>query len=340
MKDRRELSSASCASCNRPLGVLVYAQPTEAVVDAASLAQARGYQNLMNRLAEAQRLRGTASVVESQASVHSRPFMKHLLHDGTLVRLGADTLVAARPIELACRSCYLHNMAVISGDESPEPEGLRGARDAARQKRSAALARAREMARARDALGLDEYARGFECNRCGRWADIRGAATAHSRLVRATLHVSEATFNGWRSSARQLPLRPALLQRDYRRSYEAAVAALDRANEVGLLDKVGKGFAPSPPLCESCYGQLEAATNEPKHAPAANGRDPIPPQLRFRVLQRDSFRCQYCGRSAREGAVLHLDHVVPVAAGGETSEANLITACDTCNMGKTDHPVL
>ena len=69
-------------------------------------------------------------------------------------------------------------------------------------------------------------------------------------------------------------------------------------------------------------------------------RDPIPAQLRFRVLQRDGFRCQYCGRSARDGATLHLDHVVPVAAGGETSEDNMISACDTCNLGKSTREVV
>lgn len=69
-------------------------------------------------------------------------------------------------------------------------------------------------------------------------------------------------------------------------------------------------------------------------------RDPIPPQLRFRVLQRDGFRCQYCGRAVRDGATLHLDHVVPVAAGGETTEDNLITACETCNLGKSASEVV
>lgn len=69
-------------------------------------------------------------------------------------------------------------------------------------------------------------------------------------------------------------------------------------------------------------------------------REPIPAQLRFRVLQRDGFRCQYCGRSAADGAALHLDHVVPVADGGETSADNLLTACDQCNLGKGTSPVV
>ena len=70
-------------------------------------------------------------------------------------------------------------------------------------------------------------------------------------------------------------------------------------------------------------------------------REPIPAQLRFKVLQRDGFRCRYCGRGAREdGVVLHADHVVPVVAGGETNEGNLVTACAACNLGKGARAVL
>jgi 5-methylcytosine-specific restriction endonuclease McrA len=32
--------------------------------------------------------------------------------------------------------------------------------------------------------------------------------------------------------------------------------------------------------------------------------------------------------------VLHVDHVVPVAAGGTASEDNLRAACEECNLGK------
>ena len=64
-------------------------------------------------------------------------------------------------------------------------------------------------------------------------------------------------------------------------------------------------------------------------------RDPLPAGLRFRILVRDGFRCRYCGRSGdAPGVVLHVDHVVPVAAGGVTIEDNLRTACEECNLGK------
>lgn len=55
--------------------------------------------------------------------------------------------------------------------------------------------------------------------------------------------------------------------------------------------------------------------------------------LRFDVLSRDGFTCQYCGKSAPD-VELEIDHVVPVARGGGNDKANLIAACDVCNSGK------
>jgi len=64
-----------------------------------------------------------------------------------------------------------------------------------------------------------------------------------------------------------------------------------------------------------------------------NKRIPIPKGVRFNVFKRDGFRCQYCGRAAPD-VILHVDHIVPVAAGGGNDELNLITACQDCNLGK------
>ena len=64
-------------------------------------------------------------------------------------------------------------------------------------------------------------------------------------------------------------------------------------------------------------------------------RDPLPAQVRFSVLQRDGFRCRYCGRTGSDPrVVLHVGYVVPLAAGGATREDKLRTACEECNLGK------
>lgn len=68
---------------------------------------------------------------------------------------------------------------------------------------------------------------------------------------------------------------------------------------------------------------------------ARKKREHITKTTRFEVFKRDSFTCQYCGRSAPE-ALLELDHIEPVASGGGSDVLNLVTACKECNAGKRD----
>ena len=56
--------------------------------------------------------------------------------------------------------------------------------------------------------------------------------------------------------------------------------------------------------------------------------------LRFKILKRYDYKCQICGRNAAGGAVLHVDHKIPIAKGGKTIESNLWVLCDRCNLGK------
>lgn len=61
----------------------------------------------------------------------------------------------------------------------------------------------------------------------------------------------------------------------------------------------------------------------------------IPSSLRFQVLKRDKFTCQYCGRKAPD-VVLHIDHVIPWSKVKEHKIENLKVACSDCNLGKSD----
>lgn len=51
------------------------------------------------------------------------------------------------------------------------------------------------------------------------------------------------------------------------------------------------------------------------------------------VLARDSWTCQYCGRS-KPG--LTVDHVIPRSRGGESVWENIVASCATCNRKKGD----
>ncbi|HVX85553.1 MAG TPA: HNH endonuclease signature motif containing protein [Phycisphaerae bacterium] len=58
--------------------------------------------------------------------------------------------------------------------------------------------------------------------------------------------------------------------------------------------------------------------------------------MRAEVIARAGGRCEYCGLAPQIGqeAVFHIDHVVPRAAGGETTLGNLALACVSCSLHK------
>lgn len=56
-------------------------------------------------------------------------------------------------------------------------------------------------------------------------------------------------------------------------------------------------------------------------------------RLRIAVLERDGYRCVYCGLTSAE-ATLQVDHVNPRSLGGSDDATNLVAACFDCNNGK------
>lgn len=76
------------------------------------------------------------------------------------------------------------------------------------------------------------------------------------------------------------------------------------------------------------------------HIPRARSyRKPIGARARFNILERDGFRCRYCGADASKSR-LHLDHIVPHSANGPDHRCNLVTACRDCNFGKGSKPIV
>jgi len=57
-------------------------------------------------------------------------------------------------------------------------------------------------------------------------------------------------------------------------------------------------------------------------------------ELRLKILARDAGICGYCGADAK-----HVDHIIPVAAGGTDSPENLTAACARCNQLKSDKTI-
>ncbi len=68
----------------------------------------------------------------------------------------------------------------------------------------------------------------------------------------------------------------------------------------------------------------------------------IPLSLRLKILNRDNFRCVFCGKSPATdiGTKLHIDHIVPFSKGGKSTLENLQTLCEECNLGKSNRAVI
>jgi 5-methylcytosine-specific restriction endonuclease McrA len=69
---------------------------------------------------------------------------------------------------------------------------------------------------------------------------------------------------------------------------------------------------------------------------AKTPRIPIPREVRKYVFERDRYQCQSCGKTQLE-AQLTIDHIIPLALGGQNDISNLQTLCWTCNQQKKHH---
>jgi hypothetical protein len=58
--------------------------------------------------------------------------------------------------------------------------------------------------------------------------------------------------------------------------------------------------------------------------------------IRWQVFERDDFKCVSCGASAADGAILHIDHIIPRSKGGKDDMDNYQTLCHLCNIGKSN----
>lgn len=70
---------------------------------------------------------------------------------------------------------------------------------------------------------------------------------------------------------------------------------------------------------------------------SSNQRKLMTQQLRRKIMERDDYTCQSCGKYMPDEVGLHIDHIVPVSKGGKTVESNLQVLCSKCNGSKYNH---
>ena len=63
--------------------------------------------------------------------------------------------------------------------------------------------------------------------------------------------------------------------------------------------------------------------------------DPVPTDIRYKVLAAAKGRCTLCGATSAERRI-EVDHIVPRSRGGSNDISNLQALCDVCNRGKSN----
>lgn len=59
-------------------------------------------------------------------------------------------------------------------------------------------------------------------------------------------------------------------------------------------------------------------------------------ELREKIMKRDNYTCQLCGKYMPDEVGLQVDHITPIAKGGKTVASNLRVLCSKCNGSKSD----
>jgi hypothetical protein len=174
------------------------------------------------------------------------------------------------------------------------------------------------------------YDRSTQEKRFGSWnmALIRADLTISNRINIPDVELFENILKLWLHYGRQ-PRKSEFASDPSSFSYRPYYRSF------GDLDKTLRAFVDyaNGSGAEIADQQIETAVGN-KHK---TGRDPSI-TLRWRVLQRDNFKCCDRGRSPAitPGIELHVDHHKPWSKGGETVFENLRTLCSKCNLGKSN----
>jgi uncharacterized protein YdaU (DUF1376 family) len=81
---------------------------------------------------------------------------------------------------------------------------------------------------------------------------------------------------------------------------------------------------------QRCDKEITNDQKKQKHFQDLRGRENYR-QYRYFVLERDGYKCAYCGSM---GVNLQLDHVIPRSRGGADDPSNLSACCKPCNTSK------
>ena len=59
-------------------------------------------------------------------------------------------------------------------------------------------------------------------------------------------------------------------------------------------------------------------------------------EMREKIMVRDNYTCQLCGKYMPDEVGLQIDHIIPISKGGKTIKSNLRVLCSKCNSSKSN----
>jgi len=148
-------------------------------------------------------------------------------------------------------------------------------------------------------------------------------------------------YGGWRKALKAFVER-ANLEADAKPALDSNRDSSVLADPVNPTESPTTGAAGTsrPQPASQITTRPRVTRREPTNISPTERRDPNI-GLRFKVFQRDRFRCQLCGQSpaSQLSCKLHVDHIIPFSKGGKTIFENLQTLCSHCNVGKSNRSV-
>jgi len=89
--------------------------------------------------------------------------------------------------------------------------------------------------------------------------------------------------------------------------------------------------------CERCQATVDAMKPPRIRATSTErGYNYAWRKIRLQILDRDNWRCHYCGKNVT-GSDATVDHLQPLSKFGATTDPSLlVTACRSCNSRKKD----
>ena len=177
---------------------------------------------------------------------------------------------------------------------------------------------------------IGKYDETTVCRRLGSWnkALVAAGLSISNEVNISDERLFENLLNLWQHYGRQ-PRRAQLAkppstvsQSPYNRRFRSWTAALNAFVVYANAADIGTSLSDST-----------GSSQEPNKT----GRDPSL-RLRWKVLQRDRFKCCACGASPAitPNVELHVDHITAWSKGGGTVLENLQTLCSSCNLGKSN----